>query len=159
MIMEEVKIGNKYLNDIAQLHAASIWDSLDNSRRLSTSLNDVLARASEQLSEALTKDNQKNIVISARDDEGKLMGFVWVELIESPFTGEKTGHIVDIHVIDCYRRQGVASELMAAIQGKMKQCSVERLTLNVAGNNKPALEFYRKNEFNIEMLKMAKRFV
>ena len=56
-----------------------------------------------------------------------------------------------ITVLEPYRRYGIASQLLKqAINDCMVERSVSRMVLHVQSNNEQALEFYKKNGFEVE---------
>ena len=65
--------------------------------------------------------------------------------------GSKQCYIMTITVLKPYRRYGIASKLLQqAIQDCMLSRDVSRMVLHVQSNNEQALEFYKKNGFEVE---------
>jgi ribosomal protein S18 acetylase RimI-like enzyme len=157
MTTEELKFPNEYMNEIVNMHSLSIWESLDDYRRQATTKNEVKERARSQLVEAIERNQENNIIIISKDENIGITGFIWIELVVSPFSGERTGHVVDIHVKENCRRNGIASSLIVTAQEKMSLLDVVRMTLNVSGDNYSAQRLYEKKGFSTEMLRMMKR--
>jgi ribosomal protein S18 acetylase RimI-like enzyme len=157
MAVTELNNINQYFDEIVNMHSSSIWESLDDSRRQNTTKHDIKERAYRQITDEIKKNRDSNIIIISQDEKNTLNGFIWVELVNSPFSGEKTGHIVDIHVKEDFRRQGIANSLILKIQENLKNLGVIRITLNVSGKNFPAQRLYEKHCFSIEMLKMTRK--
>lgn len=81
-----------------------------------------------------------NYFVMMKDDQ--LVGYTGLWIFEP------VGHIINMAVVDEYRRQKIASEmLMHAVKfGESK--GVESFTLEVRKSNKSAIELYRSHGFN-----------
>lgn len=61
------------------------------------------------------------------------------------------GFISDLHVLEDYRNYGIGKNLLKNCMEWFNQNNVSEIGLEVAGGNKKALSFYKKNGFNIDM--------
>jgi len=66
------------------------------------------------------------------------------------FSGPRAAQIITIDVHPDYRRQGLATLLMAEIEKRAKKEGVVRIVLQVAPDNDPALALYQKWGFAIK---------
>ena len=65
--------------------------------------------------------------------------------------GTKECYIMTVTVLKPYRRYGIASKLLTqAIEDCMVSREVSRMVLHVQSNNQQALEFYKKNGFEVK---------
>jgi len=58
-------------------------------------------------------------------------------------------HIMNIAIASPYRRKGIGSLLMDALKQKAYTLGITRMTLEVAGSNRPAIEFYLQHNFQL----------
>lgn len=72
-------------------------------------------------------------------------GFSVTELDES----DRSGILVTLDVLPAWRRQGVASRLLAASEAWLLDCNARELVLQVATSNEAALGFYLRRDFRI----------
>jgi ribosomal protein S18 acetylase RimI-like enzyme len=86
----------------------------------------------------------------------KIVGFIWlIESVEQ-FTGKPYGFIMDIGVIEKYRKKGIGRKLLAFAEEYCRQKGFKCIKLMVNSRNKSALDFYRKHKFEVENLYMRK---
>lgn len=145
------------LDEIAVIHGFSIWDSIDSNRRKKTSQEKILQEAKDQLNIAMRDNRENNIIMICTSDEGLITGFIWMEITSSTLYGDKTGYIIDIFVKREFRREGIADLLLETAQQELKNREIERISLNVLGNNRLALDLYRKHSFSTETIRLSKR--
>ena len=86
----------------------------------------------------------KDIIVAER--EGIICGFACVQFVdkpESPFMNARSFYAVDEFGVDeAFRRQGVATELMAFIKADAQKKGFAKLELNMWEFNEDALAFY-----------------
>lgn len=91
----------------------------------------------------------KDIIVAER--EGIVCGFACVQLVdrpENPFMNARKFYAVDEFGVDeAFRRQGVATELMAFIKADAQKKGFAKLELNMWEFNKDALAFYEEVGF------------
>lgn len=86
--------------------------------------------------------NDENYKVLVYVQEENILGFLTViELFD-------TVDIEDIYVKESFRRKHVASSLMSYLLGDVKE-SVELITLEVNVNNRAAIHFYEKFDFDV----------
>lgn len=95
-------------------------------------------------------------IISRENNGSRLTGFIRIELVDSPFSGERTGHIVYTHVSNDYIRMGIAQALLSTAEKKLMLEKIPGMALNVRGNNSTARNLYEKNGFSVERLRITK---
>ncbi len=88
-------------------------------------------------------EDNNTIKIGARLDN-KIIGFILVYLFY------EFGEILTIDILPEYRRMGIGKILMKEAEKRMRENSVIKVFLEVAVNNKPAIEFYKKLGYRIE---------
>ncbi|MBO5030451.1 MAG: GNAT family N-acetyltransferase [Lachnospiraceae bacterium] len=91
----------------------------------------------------------KDIIVAERN--GVICGFACVQYVskpESPFMNARTFYDVDEFGVDtAFRRQGVATELIAFIKEDAKKRGIDRIELNMWEFNQGALAFYESVGF------------
>ena len=76
--------------------------------------------------------------------EGTVLGFIIVTLID-----RTTANIVTIDVTPSHRNNGLGSSLIELTKRILTEWRVNKITLQVANNNIPAINFYKKHGFKI----------
>lgn len=71
---------------------------------------------------------------------------------------ERTGIVQQLVVAKPYRRQGIGSALMDALEAWMKERGIQRMELNVWTHNAAALAFYQARAMEPLYVRMAKQF-
>lgn len=88
--------------------------------------------------------DNKDIIVAERD--GVICGFACLQYVdkpENPFMNARRFLDVDEFAVDSkYRRQGVATELIAFVREEAKRRGFERVELNMWEFNEGALAFY-----------------
>jgi ribosomal protein S18 acetylase RimI-like enzyme len=87
---------------------------------------------------------EKNSVLSERDGERKILGFIVAE------SRRQTGHIITIDVIAKARRIGVGSALLDAAEEKLSEDGAAAVELETAVNNEAAIRFYKRKGYFVE---------
>lgn len=128
----------KLLSEVLELHAAIRPDIFKPGTTKYT--NDELAK--------LIKDDQKPIYVAV-NDEDKVLGYVFTQLQEQPFSTNmvqfKSLFIDDLCVDSAARSQGVGRALLDFVKEEGKRLGCYEITLNVWAGNDSAIRFYEKN--------------
>lgn len=128
----------KLLSEVLELHAAIRPDIFKPGTTKYT--NDELAK--------LIKDGQKPIYVAV-NDEDKVLGYVFTQLQEQPFSTNmvqfKSLFIDDLCVDSTARSQGVGRALLDFVKEEGKRLGCYEITLNVWAGNDSAIRFYEKN--------------
>ena len=92
--------------------------------------------------EAETKNILSNYIVAEVD--GEIIGFggFWQVIDEA--------HITNIAVMADYRQTGVGQNIMNAMLAQALAKGCVAMTLEVRGDNQPAINFYLKNQFTRE---------
>ena len=92
--------------------------------------------------EAETKNILSNYIVAEVD--GEIIGFggFWQVIDEA--------HITNIAVMADYRQTGVGQNIMNAMLTLAREKGCVAMTLEVRGDNQPAINFYLKNQFTRE---------
>ena len=85
------------------------------------------------------------------EDHGQLTGFALVVLAQtgaSPeFVPQHFAQLIDLFVTSAYRHQGLAKQLMAAVEAFAKSHQASFIQLNVLSANQPARKVYAQAGF------------
>lgn len=92
--------------------------------------------------QAETKNILSNYVVAEADDEIIGFGGFWQVIDEA--------HITNIAVLEDYRQTGVGQAIMNAMLALALEKGCVGMTLEVRGDNQPAINFYLKNKFTRE---------
>lgn len=79
------------------------------------------------------------------EHQGKMLGFIMSSIEET----KKGANIITLDVHPKYRRRGIATRLLAAVESQFKKLNITEATLQVNVNNDPAVKFYRKKGYVI----------
>ena len=142
---------------ILQLHAQTAWESLAPERQAEVNKETVTTRIADQVTKSRVEHGTSNQAFVARDLAGNCAGFVWIDQIRSSFTGKSQAYLLDIVVLESYRRQGLGRLLMAEAEAWAKQKGFDRVGLNVAAHNVAAIDLYNKLGYKTETVKMWKK--
>lgn len=88
-------------------------------------------------------DGIRNAVVVA-EDEGRLLGFVWVRPAQNEGDAE-TGEVASMYVTPEHWREGVGRELMTAALAKLVGGGFRTAVLWVLAENQPAITFFESN--------------
>jgi ribosomal-protein-alanine N-acetyltransferase len=92
------------------------------------------------------KNNTQEIVCVAADGE-KLRGFCCGQIFKSMCYDVNYGDITELFVIESYRRQGVASDLMSFIESEFQNQGINHFQLFTGGENKIGQAFYKRQGY------------
>lgn len=128
----------KLLSEVLELHASIRPDIFKPGTTKYT--NDELAK--------LIKDDQKPVYVAV-NDEDEVLGYVFTQLQEQPFSTNmvqfKSIFIDDLCVDSAARSQGVGRALLDFVKEEGKRLGCYEITLNVWAGNDSAIRFYEKN--------------
>lgn len=118
------------------------------------SVSDITSIVEEKYASLLENiSNNKAYVYGAVEKE--LCGFLWSYDMHS-LSGEAL-HIAYVSVLEKYRRNGIAKQMLIAAEKEASARNIEYIELVVSNNNVSALDLYVNNGFKIDRLFMQKR--
>ena len=79
--------------------------------------------------------------VVAEIDEGKVAGFCLAA------SEEGLGYVITMDVLQDYRRQGMASALLASVEQRLAASHVEEVWLETATDNDAAIAFWQKHGY------------
>ncbi|HWX53695.1 MAG TPA: N-acetyltransferase [Verrucomicrobiae bacterium] len=83
------------------------------------------------------------------EEAGEINGFVITNRFRSRRAGSWIGHIITIDVAQEARRTGLGSQLLSTVEDELKAAGCDHVWLEVAVDNDPALEFYKKHGYTV----------
>ncbi|MGB8636437.1 MAG: GNAT family N-acetyltransferase [Rhodanobacteraceae bacterium] len=92
----------------------------------------------------------------AEDDDGKRVGYLHLQKVKDFFTGRINCHISDLAAAPGAEGRGIGRALLAFSEEWAKEHKCELITLAVFPGNARAVELYRANGFDTDLLRMAK---
>ena len=119
-----------------------------------TLINEKLARKYEKEIKTYFKEIFEKSNIVGAIEKNELLGFIWA--YERLVNNERRYHINYFIVDSKNRKQGIGKNLIQKIYLKAKEEKIEKIELIVTAKNAGAMEFYKKQEFEIERLIMCK---
>jgi [ribosomal protein S18]-alanine N-acetyltransferase len=87
----------------------------------------------------------RNFSLVAEDEQAAIVGFAVAGLRRG--RGELAGHLITIDVRAAERRRGVGQALLAATEERLRARNAGSIELEVAVDNRAALEFYERQGF------------
>ena len=84
--------------------------------------------------------NDAAVIVAAEGEDGTVLGYAGLQTVLDE------GYINNVAVDSCFRRQGVADELIAAFV-RFGKAKLAFLTLEVRASNAPAIALYEKHGF------------
>jgi ribosomal-protein-alanine N-acetyltransferase len=90
----------------------------------------------------ITRTDVISYVIEHQD---KMLGFIMSSIEET----KKSANIITLDVHPKYRRRGIATRLLTAVESQFTKLDLTEATLQVNVNNDPAVKFYRKKGYII----------
>ena len=109
--------------------------------RLNDLFNDEGSNSLSAIEESL-RSNEQEIVCVAADKDG-LVGFCCGQIFKSMCYSVNYAKITELFVLESYRRQSVARELMAFIEAEFKKQGIHHFQLFTGKSNEAAQTFYR----------------
>jgi ribosomal protein S18 acetylase RimI-like enzyme len=99
----------------------------------------------ESLNKFISK--HRNVKLFVAKEDKKLIGF----LQAGTAFNDKYGFISDLHVEQFHRRSGIGKNLLINCLEWFKENKIQDIGLEVIGGNDKALNFYKRNGFDIDM--------
>lgn len=100
-----------------------------------------------------------SFVFVAEDDAIRQVGFLYLQKIADFLTGEATCHIYDIAVTKDNDGKGIGQAFLAFTEQWARDQGCRLITLGVLPGNVRAREFYERNGYGIDLIRMAKPVV
>jgi ribosomal protein S18 acetylase RimI-like enzyme len=144
---------------ITDRYVETAWDSLTEERQQKTSRQVVRDCTLEQITRLIEKHAAENQVFIARDNQGDLVGFIWVGQSRSGFTGAVQAYILSVYVSEACRGQGLGRGLMLRAEDWAREHNFKSIGLGVAAHNTSAITLYEKLGYETETLRMVKDMV
>lgn len=91
-------------------------------------------------------DSQSASVMLACENE-KILGLCTMQTLISTAEGGPVGLVEDMVISKAYRRKGIGSQLLNALEKRASENGILRLQLLADKNNLPALDFYARNKW------------
>lgn len=89
---------------------------------------------------------------------GAIVGMCSMQRLVSTAEGGWAGLIEDVVVAPTHRRQGIASQLLAAMEARASELGIARLQLLVDRTNRPAIDFYAASGWQPTALRALRRY-
>ena len=86
---------------------------------------------------------------------GKNVGTIWLKVNQD--SAMPSGFIYNLEIDEPFRRKGLATQAMLAIEGKARELGLAVLFLHVFGHNQSAQALYHKLGYTVTSLNMEKR--
>jgi len=102
-------------------------------------------------------DGYPNHLLIASDGDGMKAGYVWVGRTRHEGTLEPEALIVDLYVVEAYRRKGLGSLLVETAERWARQQSLNEIALDFEPENTPARGLYDKLGYDMHTFRMTKR--
>lgn len=108
-------------------------------------LNDLFngegSNALAAIEESLRSNKQEMVLVAADGD--RLVGFCCGQIFKSMCYADHYGEITELFVLEAYRRRGVASGLMAAIEDAFREQGIHHFQLFTGKTNEAAQMLYK----------------
>ena len=85
---------------------------------------------------------------------GKTVGMLWFA-VEEREAGPRA-FLYDIRIEEAYRRRGYGTQVVEALEAKVRKLGLSRITLHVFGHNHPARAMYAKLGYEAVDLRLSK---
>ncbi len=107
----------------------------------------------------LARADEAAVFAAVDSADGKAIGMVTVQLTVSTAEGGLSGLLEDLFVRGAYRRRGVASALVGAVEAWCASKGVHRVQLLADSTNVQALRFYDAQGYGRTRLACRRRFI
>lgn len=97
----------------------------------------------------------KSAIVIGAFQKNKLIGFIWG--YKTTVNNKIRIHISYFVVNEKYRKQGIGSKLIEKIYKIAKENQIEEVELMVTAHNIPAVNFYERQGFEVERVKLCKK--
>ena len=91
---------------------------------------------------------QPHTCIKVLLQDAEILGMASAQIVISTATGGRSAWIEDVVIRKEHRGQGLGSRLLAALEAWCREQGVNRMQLCADKTNRPALDFYRKKQWN-----------
>lgn len=118
---------------------------------------EALDRAREQVAQLLPDGprTENQYLYSLHDEEiDENVGVLWFAVRSQGHKSE--AFIYDIVIFEDHRRQGYATSALAALEAKVLELGVYKISLHVFGHNSPAISLYEKIGYEPTNIMMTK---
>ncbi len=95
----------------------------------------------------LLLENETAAIVLVAEYEGRVCGMLSGQLVVSTAAGAYSILVEDMYVASEFRRNGVATKLLAVLEKWGREKGARRMQLVADQNNDAALALYRKNNF------------
>jgi GNAT superfamily N-acetyltransferase len=103
------------------------------------------------------EDKENALVLVARDDEGKILGYLCAHASRFPYRAiNPIAEVENMLVVEEHRRKGVGTKLVKEFNKWCQEKGIKRLKVGMLSKNTPAVSFYKKSgfeEFNLVLEK------
>ncbi|MDD6647457.1 MAG: GNAT family N-acetyltransferase [Firmicutes bacterium] len=103
-------------------------------------------------------NHQRNgdaIVFGAINEDKSICGYIWA--YKYRYREENRVYINEIRVSEEYRKRGVATKLISAVEKVANEIGVQAVYIHAEGDNKKAQNLYIKEGYNIERIQLRKQ--
>ena len=135
------------VKDYAQAHVKAGDSDLDEALELATK------DYASLLPLGLASPNQHLFSVFA-DGLADPVGMVWFESRER--NGKKSAYIYDVHVQESLRGRGYGSAMLRAMDARLRELGIGRVSLNVMGWNTRARALYEREGYGVTGMGMTK---
>ncbi len=105
----------------------------------------------------LLKSDRACILVAESSDDKNLRGMCSIQILISTAEGGAVGLLEDLVVAADFRNQGIGQKLLAEAVYWAERQGLKRLQLLADKNNLPALEFYKRQDWQSTQLVCLKR--
>ena len=98
-----------------------------------------------------TKDRYLYVVVDSETDDK--VGYLWIGV--HPKVREQL-FIYDIVIFEDYRGQGYGTATLKGVEEKARELEINKITLHVFGHNEIAISLYKKMNYHMTNIHMAK---
>ncbi|ERJ12776.1 GNAT family N-acetyltransferase [Haloplasma contractile] len=110
----------------------------------------------EMAKEAVAKSDSDSDMYVVEDESKTPLGYLHMTKQIDYFTDEHKGYISSIVVSKAGEGKGIGKKLMKKAEQWSKEKGYKQLVLNVFSKNERAVEFYKKLDYESEIIKMVK---
>ncbi len=94
---------------------------------------------------------EKNQIFIAEDENGIYLGHIWISVKDELEIWEYKPYfwLQNVTIVDGFRRQGIATKLMAYVEDWIKNQGYNQIGLHVDGKNDNAINLYKKFQYSV----------
>ena len=102
-------------------------------------------------------DSADQFIFAIEDETtGERVGDAWLSRRPTPLTGV-VAFVASIEIAEPFRRRGFARQAMLLLEDEARAKGLDRIILNVYGNNEPARSLYQSLGYDERAVTMAKQ--